>query len=172
MFYFNPRTHEGCDYDPNNQYDTEYFISIHAPTRGATLPQKGDVVIFKNFNPRTHEGCDLRPVLSIAAARLFQSTHPRGVRHRMDTPITRAEHISIHAPTRGATCIIPQTSVRLNISIHAPTRGATIKDAVVIAFCANISIHAPTRGATREQSREMCRVLYFNPRTHEGCDIR
>ena len=33
--------------------------------------------------------------------------------------------ISIHAPTRGATCHGQINSVYLQISIHAPTRGAT-----------------------------------------------
>ncbi len=34
---FNPRTHTGCD-DSNSLYEDELEVSIHAPTRGATIP--------------------------------------------------------------------------------------------------------------------------------------
>ena len=37
--------------------------------------------------------------------------------------------ISIHAPTRGATCVGNQLPCAIHISIHAPTRGATSADA-------------------------------------------
>ena len=80
------------------------------------------------------------------------------------------DDISIHAPTRGATCDDNNTGAGFNafqsthprgvrplrakrpqnlsrISIHAPTRGAT--NYVLESLKARIiSIHAPTRGAT------------------------
>ena len=98
-----------------------------------------------NFNPRSHEGSDYwlgkRPDCS---------------------------HISIHAPTRGATGYCVGDVISLYISIHAPTRGATSKawkcdtrrnfnprshegsDVASLHSCLThkISIHAPTRGAT------------------------
>ena len=53
---FNPRSHERSDltyHDAVNSFD----ISIHAPTRGATL--KSDTYDFyTNFNPRSHERSD------------------------------------------------------------------------------------------------------------------
>ena len=56
--------------------------------------------------------------------------------------------ISIHAPTRGATCQSwAMLSIRPEISIHAPTRGATLQGRKWPTIHA-ISIHAPTRGAT------------------------
>ena len=36
------------------------FISIHAPTRGATLKIGGGAAPIENFNPRSHEGSDWR----------------------------------------------------------------------------------------------------------------
>ena len=54
---FNPRTHEGCD--RNNLGFTSYLNS---------------------FNPRTHEGCDCYLRNKRVISRMFQSTHPRGVR--------------------------------------------------------------------------------------------
>ena len=55
--------------------------------------------------------------------------------------------ISIHAPTRGATLLMPKLWHKKRISIHAPTRGATLSDNKRDIFI-SISIHAPTRGAT------------------------
>ena len=33
-------------------------VSIHAPTRGATIIKIQCAVVIQSFNPRTHEGCD------------------------------------------------------------------------------------------------------------------
>ena len=56
-------------------------------------------------------------------------------------------HISIHAPTRGATESGGNLIMTSEISIHAPTRGAT-EGETPLALDFGISIHAPTRGAT------------------------
>ena len=58
-----------------------HIISIHAPTRGATLNQSFANNTFINFNPRSHERSDADPDLQGGT-------------------MTK---ISIHAPTRGAT---------------------------------------------------------------------
>ena len=99
------------------------MISIHAPSRGATLIGRltKDIELFQsthpqgvrlvmtlitlymaNFNPRTLKGCD----------------KPR----RADTP---PSSISIHAPSRGATYAQANDDRKQDISIHAPSRGAT-----------------------------------------------
>ena len=122
-------------------------ISIHAPTRGATIVRTD----------------------SDSPVQRFQSTLPRGERHGSAADSGGASVISIHAPTRGATFVLhpfndpkifqstlprgerPKRSMRslchLSISIHAPTRGATIL-AYFLGGQNEISIHAPTRGAT------------------------
>ena len=99
-------------------------ISIHAPTRGATgrcmdssciigfqstLPRGerlGDVwivVVLSDFNPRSHEGSDSSVRFRLHGLRRFQSTLPRGERPCIPRPPPYSCHISIHAPTRGAT---------------------------------------------------------------------
>ena len=55
------------------------------------------------------------------------------------------------------------------ISIHAPTKGATCPD------CGQrlkweISIHAPTKGATTSDQIQYDIAPDFNPRSHEGSD--
>ena len=98
---FNPRTHEGCDrqrvnlphfmsisiHAPTRGATTQAgrktqlkYISIHAPTRGATMPTMIRVPPCY-FNPRTHEGCDPLSGPIWIGCTVFQSTHPRGVRH-------------------------------------------------------------------------------------------
>ena len=142
-------------------------ISIHAPTRGATMECQRTAFPFRYFNPRSHKGSD----------KFFRQ---------------RNNHltISIHAPTRGATAIPPnckntcsfQSTLpqgerpRLSsivkqerkISIHAPTRGATI-NLFRYLLMITISIHAPTRGATPSTSRNNYE-RNFNPRSHKGSD--
>ena len=79
--YFNPRTPVGCD-SVRGVSGVRILISIHAPQWGATYPF-------------------LRP----ASMRLFQSTHPSGVRLKLDDGVNLIIGISIHAPQWGATWI-------------------------------------------------------------------
>ena len=79
-------------------------ISIHAPTRGATVNNHIFIV------PEV--------LISIHAPTRGATLHvPDGKHGRI---------ISIHAPTRGATTPSISSTLSLIISIHAPTRGATI----------------------------------------------
>ena len=102
------------------------------------------------------------------APRVFQSTHPRGV--RLDVLVGRVlDGVSIHAPARGATrinsgcrgktcgfnprtregcdfCKSPRSAEHV-VSIHAPARGAT-EGCYDSNENRNVSIHAPARGAT------------------------
>ncbi len=64
-------------------------------------------------------------------------------------------------------CYNPIT-ITISISIHAPTWGATIEFRLLLNDW-TISIHAPTWGAT-VTVKVSPPLLYFNPRTHVGCD--
>ena len=78
---FNPRTREGCDLNLCLFEFGQFFISIHAPARGATGPQ---------------DGFDLYAAISIHAP-------ARGATSACDLRSPRRIVISIHAPARGAT---------------------------------------------------------------------
>ena len=54
---FNPRAHAGRD-ETWDAYHAQPFVSIHAPTRGATV-QVGAAVQVLSFNPRAHAGRDV-----------------------------------------------------------------------------------------------------------------
>ncbi len=146
---FNPRTHTGCDWAKCGFVGwVGTGVSIHAPTRGATMSDTGSrtscgfqsthphgvrpVRIRQSharilrFNPRTHTGCDNNPYKMRLPQDRFQSTHPHGVRLVIIAIlVSRKQHVSIHAPTRGATPQDDFVWTVVTVSIHAPTRGAT-----------------------------------------------
>ena len=128
-------------------------ISIHAPTRGATILA---IVVWVatqfQFTP-LREGRH-RAILIKAGGSIFQFTPLREGRllWRKKESLSFAM-ISIHAPTRGATVVIIDLWQLVHaISIHAPTRGATHR-LETKNMVGRISIHAPTRGATRRVRR-------------------
>ena len=100
-------------------------ISIHAPTRGATGFGGIRSSDYKDFNPRSHKGSDAFPPL--------QSS----VRYP----------ISIHAPTRGATKSFVSPKSKSNNFNPRSHKGSDFVKAKKV-YSALISIHAPTRGAT------------------------
>ena len=77
---FNPRTHTGCDPYLMQRLSVEGYVSIHAPTRGATFRNIVMLTLKISFNPRTHTGCDTKRAREIFKSKAFQSTHPHGVR--------------------------------------------------------------------------------------------
>ena len=188
---FNPRSHKGSDAIAYTAGAGIRIISIHAPTRGATIaastsldtdgisihaPTRGATVIDPARTPRAYK-------ISIhAPTRGATSANPY---------LSRLHGISIHAPTRGATNEHTGVPGHLGISIHAPTRGATVHletDRGQIIFQSTlpqgerrrdgiirrghgISIHAPTRGATPGFCQYLRHSGDFNPRSHKGSDL-
>ena len=78
---FNPRTRVGCDILGEHGARGVADVSIHAPAWGAT-----------------RQGLTIKPV-----RRMFQSTHPRGVRQVVPSIRKTGRYVSIHAPAWGAT---------------------------------------------------------------------
>ncbi len=144
---FNPRSHEGCD-------ATAERNSRH----------------LADFNPRSHEGCDASPPKPWIIAK-FQSTQPRGLRRGYFLASNDDKGISIHAATRAATIHRVDTGVLEEaISIHAATRAATRKETIMTID--ELFQSTQPRGL-RQPWRLACFEVrtYFNPRSHEGCDL-
>ena len=80
-----------------------HFVSIHAPAWGATAVQGRAGRLFASFNPRTRVGCDAIIFGFGMVSLVFQSTHPRGVRHSATHVLSNVAEVSIHAPAWGAT---------------------------------------------------------------------
>ena len=113
---FNPRSHEGSDTGKSGK------------TFGTCC-----------FNPRSHEGSDWECFGKKSVGFWFQSTLPRGERHRrwrqeyrrleFQSTLPRGERlteyeswmpdfmVSIHAPTRGATAISPKNPLYFQLKL-------------------------------------------------------
>ena len=122
MVSFNPRTHTGCDLSFGFN-DLCPSVSIHAPTRGAT------------------SRLDL-----MTSVRLFQSTHPHGVRH---TPLM---YCSI------GLCFNPRTHTGCDIFALSNIKST---------LCFNPRTHT---GCDNGHLGKCPPLFCFNPRTHTGCD--
>ena len=144
------------------------FVSIHAPTRGATSP-----------------------AIACGTSKSFQFTRPRGARHAVALFALAAMRVSIHAPTRGATRWGRRRASPIWVSIHAPTRGAT---EVAVGLRRRVSFNSRAhegrdgspsaswrvgrfqftrpRGARLDESLKRFAAQRFNSRAHEGRDVR
>ena len=169
---FNPRTRVGCDIDvftrrkiagskfqsthprgvrrlPAFAADLFPDVSIHAPAWGATRAQIFAARHPVCFNPRTRVGCDPSPALTRPPYRLFQSTHPRGVRRNPASSRASPSRFQSTHPRGVRQARHGREQVDVWVSIHAPAWGAT----------------ADGRAARRAHRS-------FNPRTRVGCDKR
>ena len=98
-------------------------VSIHAPVRGATF-QWLVPWAKASFNPRPCARGDYPSWMSRPRAR-FQSTPLCEGRRDAKLRKKRLDHVSIHAPVRGATDLDKALQFLEWVSIHAPVRGAT-----------------------------------------------
>ena len=126
LFYFlnfNPRSHKGSDISVTLLSPNVNCISIHAPTKGATislksyhpytlfqstLPQRERRISFDisalraYFNPRSHKGSDDSFTNNVINQINFNPRSHKGSDIAVNSAIA-ASCISIHAPTKGAT---------------------------------------------------------------------
>ena len=162
---FNSRAHEGRDAQAIPTTLDKLFQFTRP--RGAR-PQR--LTVFqksKQFQFTRPRGARLAMRISVMATPLFQFTRPRGARRVQIPPLrpnkrfnSRAhegrdlfrasglalQYVSIHAPTRGATCRFRILLQRVKFQFTRP-RGARLRF-VPLNRKVVVSIHAPTRGAT------------------------
>ena len=123
------------------------MVSIHAPARGATFP-----------------------LIQIVLRKMFQSTHPHGVRLMVCSLCVMLTGVSIHAPARGATDTARAVIDAARVSIHAPARGATL---AIDYGISQIEFQSTHPHGVRRRGLPKCAVRSsFNPRTRTGCDVR
>ncbi len=145
-------------------------ISIHAPTRGATGSPCKSSRHPGHFNPRAHAGRDV-------ANPQYRSHRPYfNPRAHAGRDLNENERpcnfllISIHAPTRGATSSICHRVITNN-NFNPRAHAGRDADKMRHLRWEYISIHAPTRGATRFCDLFCPAVFHFNPRAHAGRDL-
>ena len=122
----------------------------------------------KCFNPRAHAGRDFIKTSPALAGAVFQSTRPRGARLARLAELEQ-ELVSIHAPTRGATCSRAGIYRRgcFNPRAHAG-RDCEWMPSAAVAPCFNPRAHAG-RDSSNEAKRNG--TASFNPRAHAGRDV-
>ncbi len=100
---------------------------------------------------------------------LFQSTHPRGVRHEFQTKGQELIKISIHAPARGA------TKQQVYFDNSQTDFNPRTREGCDLTLSSYRKLYIYFNPRTREGcdltlSSYRKLYIYFNPRTREGCD--
>ena len=144
------------------------FQSTHP--HGVRLPANQRNAVQALFQSTHPHGVRLDLVATSRCIDKFQSTHPHGVRQVVPVQGPQPLHVSIHAPTRGATHTWLTQGGGCKVSIHAPTRGATSLWFYKTKAHTFQSTHP--HGVRPLQTQKLLKVRCFNPRTHTGCDMR
>ena len=114
-------------------------------------------------------GCDAGQWKSEDEQKVFQSTHPRGVRHGGFEDLARMIEISIHAPTWGATFPRLDTNPMTGFQSTHP-RGVRPHTPETSSSRRNFNPRTHV-GCDRSPRSSIPTSGYFNPRTHVGCDL-
>ena len=130
LFQFQSTHPRGVRLDSSLGSVATFYVSIHAPTRGATTYRKelDTFSVFQSTHPR---GVRLKSCCSLLRLFQFQSTHPRGVRHFNSCNITHSHSFNPRTH-EGCDCLDRYRYFSFFVSIHAPTRGATFQ--ILISF--------------------------------------
>ena len=144
--HFNPRTREGCDSRSSCVLVIPFFISIHAPARGAT---SGGYAVSAELHISIHAPARGATAFQRHTQRKqkFQSTHPRGVRLSLDRFDPFLELFQSTHP-RGVRLSTPPTQCPLLRFQSTHPRGVRLFPFDLPLFF----------------------ISHFNPRTREGCD--
>ena len=144
-FDFNPRSHEGSDPALLSVPGSDVYFNprSHEGSDGCTLSV---IALPFDFNPRSHEGSDPRREKLKIADHDFNPRSHEGSDGKVIKRVKPPVHISIRAPTRGA------TPVRSNFSPTAVFQSAL------------------PRGERRVVGIPFKGIRDFNPRSHEGSD--
>ena len=210
QLYFNPRSHEGSDGFPRrpmiprsafqstlprgerriilDKKGVNKVISIHAPTRGATMAgEKISVEWVISIHAPTRGATQFS--LKNRQRVQFQSTLPRGERRRTVQSGIHKRNFNPRSHEGSDSNQLPEYNICNNFNPRSHEGSdEVLKDAL---YCGLISIHAPTRGATFDAQQyggviafqstlprgerqlspsEVARQTHFNPRSHEGSD--
>ena len=101
---------------------------------------------------------------------MFQSTRPRGARHASAVNMLSRNHVSIHAPARGATRASAEATSAACVSIHAPARGATRCGHDRLCVCMQFQSTRPRGRDCDRGMRSPDASHSFNPRARAGRD--
>ena len=144
-------------------------ISIHTPTKGATLFLHSSNVVHTSFQS-TLPRRERRKFCEILSSDIDFNPHSHeGSDWWWDSRCSQTDRISIHTPTKGATSVkLSRFAFLPNFNPHSH-EGSDLSLHVKL-FTSTISIHTPTKGATFFCFLCKLPIFYFNPHSHEGSD--
>ena len=153
----------------SSSISTSSYVSIHAPTGGATKLSVYGVGYDKWFQSTRPRGARPTTPMAVQLTRLFQSTRPRGARHNSSCTASRLLCFNPRAHGGRDAEFGRLTPILCKVSIHAPTGGATLNELVKV--CQGNSFNPRAHGG-RDSSRPPSRTtsIGFNPRAHGGRD--
>ena len=168
---FNPRPRAGGDANAYKEVAAVSGFQSTPPRGGRPVGFVGRAGRQRRFNPRPRAGGDQPMSLCSVRSLWFQSTPPRGGRPAPWPGFPGGDHVSIHAPARGATSAsrsISRVASGFNPRPRAggdaghpngpcralcfnprPRAGGDPPPGPKVPHDGRVSIHAPARGATR-----------------------
>ena len=146
IYNFNPRSYKRSDHIPCSRAICYSYFNPRSYKRSDLTDAFNEEKVMY-FNPRSYKRSDLNALLKNPYVRLFQSTLLQEERRKYLRPYPRHLHFNPRSYKRSDAFSLFCQRILINISIHAPTRGATCVQFVPSKIW-DISIHAPTRGAT------------------------
>ena len=165
---FNPRSHEGSDYSRLWALLLHQYFNPRSHEGSDECVRKVNAISNLDFNPRSHEGSDDNGRVLEAEYLNFNPRSHEGS-DSISFDICTMTAISIHAPTRGATAIVPHVSKRFRFQSTLPRgerRRLDLGRYLVVRFQSTLP-----RGERRHRFIKGSRSgYYFNPRSHEGSD--
>ena len=143
-------------------------VSIHAPTRGATL-MGGTAQYIANVSIHAPTRGATASARHPSPSHMFQSTRPHGARPQRPSSLARARSFNPRAHTgRDARSFFSWRSFLMFQSTRP--HGARLRRVFGFHLHEGVSIHAPTRGATGALLQLASGWAGFNPRAHTGRD--
>ena len=146
-----------------------YNISIHAPTRGATVYLCYYDIFHLYFNPRSHEGSDGRTSFTFFFSGVFQSTLPRGERQVLDGNYDNKVEFQSTLPRGERPGEVREVATLFKFQSTLP-RGERLTENMVFIILYRFQSTLP-RGERRGSFFSgLWGIINFNPRSHEGSD--
>ena len=145
------------------------LVSIHAPTKGATLSGLFNPADNISFNPRSHEGSDdVEDCDRYVRGRFNPRSHEGSDVHIQHEPSQSVQFQST-LPRRERPSGASATGDSPKVSVHAPTKGATPPGQYKLLYL--LSFNPRSHEGSDDNNHTEKRLLHcFNPRSHEGSD--
>ena len=188
---FNPRAHVGRDRVSRVTFSTVTEVSIHAPTWGATSPRcRRRCCRCVSIHAPTWGATSPATISDVLTE--FQSTRPRGARHKSSIFLVHGFQFQSTRPRGARPWRLSSYPCSWRLFQSTRPRGARLSVSILLIRSSSfnprahvgrdkgqlygintlkVSIHAPTWGATLSAIGTPLTHRRFNPRAHVGRDL-